>query len=172
MKDLIDMLVECGAVRFGDFTLTSGKKSPYYVDIKMASTRPDVLKRMAGEMAPLVKGQFLAGMELGAVPLMVAVALETGKPYVIIRKGDRSHGTAKQIEGSLPGGAEVTLIEDVVTTGGSSVKSVGVLQGAGASVIQLIAVVDREEGGVDSIGPMDIEFIPLVRASQLLKRKG
>lgn len=171
MTDLLDMLVECGAVKFGDFTLTSGKKSSYYVDIKLASTRPEILREIASRMSKMVEGDMIAGMELGAVPLAVAVALETNKPYVILRKGERTHGTGKRIEGVLPEGARVTVVEDVVTSGGSSVKSISILREAGARVDQLIVVVDRGEGGREAIEPMGVRFRPLVDASALLSRK-
>ena len=81
--------------------LTSGAISNYYIDIKKASTNPMVLKRIAEEMSKYTGGyDVLAGMELGAVPIVVALSLETNIPYVIIRKEKRQHGTAKQIEGS------------------------------------------------------------------------
>ena len=165
------MLVDCGAVKFGDFTLTSGRKSSYYVDIKLASTKPDILKVIASQMAGLVKGDYIAGMELGAVPLAVAVSLETQKPYVILRKGERTHGTGKQIEGALPEGAVVTLVEDVVTSGGSSVKSIQILQEAGAVVEKVITAVDRGEGGKEAIEPLGVPLHALVEAGDLLARK-
>ena len=84
-------LIECEALKFGDFTLTSGKKSSYYVNMKLASTNPDILKLISIEFAKLIPNgtDFIAGMELGAVPLAVALSLETGLPYTMIRKGER-----------------------------------------------------------------------------------
>ncbi|SVE19702.1 uncharacterized protein METZ01_LOCUS472556, partial [marine metagenome] len=93
LKDLKQELVDCGAVKFGDFTLTSGEKSNYYVDLKLASTEPSVLKMISSEFAKLLPENvdFIAGMELGAVPLAAALSLETGIPYSMIRKSDRKH---------------------------------------------------------------------------------
>ena len=83
-------LIECKALQFGDFTLTSGKKSNYYVNMKLASTNPEVLKLIAVEFSKLIPSdtEFISGMELGAIPLAVALSLETGLPYTMIRKGE------------------------------------------------------------------------------------
>ncbi len=163
------MLEECGAVRYGDFTLTSGKKSKYYVDIKMASTRPEILKVIAEEMANYVDEDKIAGMELGAVPLATALALETDKPFLMIRKKTKSHGTSSRIEGDIKEGDTVVVVEDVVTTGGSSVETVQVLRKAGALVDKVIVVVDREEGAEKNLAAEDVELISLVDASDLLR---
>ena len=87
-------LIDCEALKFGDFTLTSGKKSNYYVNMKLASTNPEILKLISSDFASLIPEDtdFISGMELGAVPLAVALSIETGLPYTMIRKGERKHG--------------------------------------------------------------------------------
>jgi len=171
MSELPSLLMECGAVQFGDFVLTSGRKSRYYVDVKKASTRPEILERIAGEMAALVGNEErLAGMELGAVPIVVALALQTGMPYLILRKGRREHGTGKMIEGEFIPGERVLIIEDVATTGGSIVRSAEILRGAGLIVERALVVVDREEGAVEALRREGIELRPLVRVSELRQR--
>lgn len=162
------MLEECGAVRYGDFTLTSGKKSKYYVDIKKASTKPDVLRAIAREMAVFADGDRIAGMELGAVPLAAALSLEIDLPFVMVRKGQRTHGTGSRLEGDLEPGDRVIIVEDVATTGGSSVETVKVLREAGAVVEKVLVVVDREEGALENLREMEIELIALVKARDLL----
>ncbi len=162
------MLEECGAVRYGDFTLTSGKKSKYYVDIKKASTRPDVLRAIAREMAVFADGDRVAGMELGAVPLAAALSLEIDLPFVMVRKKPRTHGTGSRLEGDLEPGDRVIIVEDVATTGGSSVETVKVLREAGAVVEKVLVVVDREEGALENLREMEIELIALVKARDLL----
>jgi orotate phosphoribosyltransferase len=167
---LKESLIECGAIKFGKFILTSGKESSYYVDIKQASTNPKVLKEIAMEMSKLISGEkidLLAGMELGAVPLAVALSLETKIPYVIIRKEKPSHGTGKQLVGNVEPGQNVLVVEDVATTGGSVVKALDVLREEGLSVEKVLVVVDREEGALDSLKDRNVELIPLVRASDL-----
>ena len=166
---MIDDLKECGALRFGDFTLTSGKKSKYYVDIKKASSRPDILKKITQEFRS--KGMEctkVAGVELGAVALIVAYSLETGNPFVIIRKGGREHGTKRKIEGEILPGEKVLLLEDVVTSGGSVIQAIDIIEEAGGEVVAVLSVVDREEGGTSKVNER-AKFIPLVRARELLE---
>ena len=163
-------LEECGAVKYGEFTLTSGKKSSYYVDIKLASTNPDVLKTIAERMSAHVDGDKIAGMELGAVPLATAVSLETGLPFLMIRKEKKGHGTGSRIEGELEEGEKVVVVEDVTTTGGSSVETVNVLRDAGAIVEKVLVVVDREEGAEEALKEVDVELIPLVSAEELVDK--
>jgi orotate phosphoribosyltransferase len=172
-KDLlIQQLKECGAIKFGRFVLTSGALSDYYIDIKKASTEPKTLKLIAQEMSSYTKGyNLLAGMELGAVPLVVALALETGIPYVIIRKEKREHGTGKQVEGGDVKGKSVLVIEDVTTSGGSVVKSIQILRENNAEVEKVLVVVDRESGAREKLQKLEVEFIPLVTVSEILKNK-
>ena len=167
---LKDSLIECGAIKFGKFKLTSGKESSYYVDIKQASTNPTVLNEIAKEMnkvSSVDSFDLIAGMELGAVPLAVALALETKVPYVIIRKEKPSHGTGKQIVGNSEPGQNVLIVEDVATTGGSVVKAIDILRDEGLKVTKIIVVVDREEGAGELLKKYDVELLPLVKASEL-----
>ncbi len=165
------MLTECGAIKFGRFILTSGRESGYYIDIKAASTRPRVLRRIAEEMAPHVDGTRVAGMELGAVPIAAAVALRTDLPFCILRKKPREHGTGSQIEGEVRPGETVTVVEDVATTGGSIVQSVRLLRAAGAVVKRAIVVVDREEGAAEALKAENVELVALVKRSRLMQGK-
>jgi len=167
-------LKECGALIYGSFTLSSGKESAYYIDIKSASTDPGVLRLIAREMADLLRGERmecerLAGVVLGSVPLAVALSLETGIPYVMVRKGKRDHGTGREIEGPLRPGDRVVVVEDVVTSAQSLAEAVATLRAAGAVVEKVIAVVDREGGGRERLEKLGLEFFPLLTASQLLE---
>ena len=170
-KELIGLLKECGSIKFGHFILTSGATSEYYIDIKNAITNPRVLKKIVKKMAEYTKDyDFLAGMELGAVPLVVALSLETNIPYVIIRKEKRDHGTGKQIEGANVNGKKVLIIEDVTTSGGSILKSINVIRENKGIVNNVIAVVDRESGTKEKLKDVDVNFIPLLSVSDILKK--
>jgi len=160
-------LIDCKALRFGDFTLTSGKKSSYYVNMKMASTNPEILKLISAEFAKLIPDDtdFIAGMELGAVPLAVALSLESGMPYTMIRKGERKHGTGSRLEG--PSEGKAVLVDDVATTGGSNIESIEVLHAEGIEVSKILVVVDREEGAQEKLKSYDIPFESLISASEL-----
>ncbi|HEV2316722.1 MAG TPA: orotate phosphoribosyltransferase [Thermoplasmata archaeon] len=166
--DIRSLLLEAGAVRFGKFVLTSGQESDVYVDIKQVWTRPERLRVLAGRLGRWVEDEaLLAGMELGAVPLVVAVALETNRPYVVVRKPGRAHGTGRRYEGDVPRGAKTLVIEDVTTTGGSLVDTVEVLREAGAEVDRALTVVDREQGGRERLRTIGVELESLATLSQL-----
>ncbi|MBE6525702.1 MAG: orotate phosphoribosyltransferase [Candidatus Methanomethylophilaceae archaeon] len=173
MSKMSQALVDCGALQFGDFTLASGAKSSYYIDIKRASTDPKVLKLIAQLMAENLaesglKVDRIAGVVLGSVPLAAALSLETGIPYIMIRKEKKDHGTGKLIEGILNEGDNVLVVEDVITSAGSSITAIGTLREAGAKVENVYSVIDREAGGADNLKEIGIQLTPLVRASELL----
>jgi len=170
-KELIQLLEECGAIKFGRFVLTSGAVSDYYIDIKKASSKPKILKKIVQEMTDYAQGyDLIAGMELGAVPLIVALSLETDISYVIIRKEKRAHGTSKQIEGEDVKGKKVLIVEDVTTSGGSVVKSVQIIRENQGMVDEVLAVVDRESGTEEKLQKIDVNFIPLLSVSDILKK--
>ncbi len=169
-NDFIQLLKDCGAIQFGRFVLTSGAISDYYINIKKASTDPKTLQTIAQEMSNYTKGyDLLAGMELGAVPLVVALSLETNLPYVMIRKEKRGHGTSKQIEGCDVKNKKVLVIEDVTTSGGSVVKSIQILRENNAEVDKVLVVVDRESGAKEKLQKSNVTFIPLLSVSEIIK---
>ncbi len=165
-------LLDSGSVRFGQFTLASGQTSDVYVDVKRAWTVPARLHLLAEALADRVGiADRLAGMELGAVPLVVATALRTGHPFVVIRKASKEHGTRQRCEGEIRPGERLLLIEDVATTGGSSLESIAVLRGQGAIVDRALVVVDRESGAVDRLAAVGVRLEALVTLSSLRGRQ-
>ena len=153
----------------GDFILRSGRRSNRYFDKFLFETEPELLKRIGRHLAALIppETQRLAAPELGAVLLGGAVSMETGLPLVLVRKEPKGYGTAKQLEGRFAAGERVTVIEDVVTTGGDSLRSVEALGNAGLEVIHLVVVLDRGEGGEDNIRGAGIPYSPLFRIDDL-----
>ena len=147
----------------GDFVLSSGRRSRFYVDKYLFSTEPGLLKDLArGLAASLPEGTAkLAGVELGAVPLVAATALETGLPYVIVRKGTKDYGAnaGRAIEGRLGPGERVVLVEDVVTTGTQVLRAAEVLEGEGTEVGGIVAVLDRREDRAPRLGPYPFEAL-------------
>ena len=168
---LIQLLKECEAIQFGRFVLTSGAISDYYIDIKKASTNPEILKQIAEAMTEYAEGyDLLAGMELGAVPLVVALSLETKIPYVIIRKEKREHGTSKQIEGGDVKNKKILVIEDVTTSGGSVVKTLNILRENQGKVDEVLVVIDRESGAEKKLQNLDANLIPLLSIKDILTK--
>lgn len=164
---LKEMLRDLNVVQTGEFVLASGRKSNYFVNIKRASTDPRVLREIAKAIAPHVQGRKIAGMALGAVPLAVAVALETGMPYVMVRKSAKDHGTGDQIEGDVAPGDAFVIVEDVATTGGSTLRVVDALRNKGGTVSTAIVVVDREEGAAELLSANGVELISIFKAKDL-----
>lgn len=166
--DIVRVLRDADAVRFGTFTLASGATSDVYVDVKRAWTDPGRLGVLAHALAVRVRdADRLAGMELGAVPLVVATALRTGLPYVVLRKTAKEHGTRQPFEGEIPNGARVVLVEDVTTTGGSTVRSVEIVRAAGGRVDRALVVVDRELGARERLAAVGVSLDALVTLSEL-----
>jgi orotate phosphoribosyltransferase len=151
------------AVLRGSFTLRSGRTSSFYVDKYRFQVRPDLLRRVAAAVAARVPAgtERLAGVELGAVPLVTAVSLHTGIPFVIVRKGAKDHGTANLVEGEELAGAAVTLVEDVFTTGGQALESAARVGEAGGRVVRIIAVLDRGEGGLERVRAAGFDAVAL-----------
>jgi orotate phosphoribosyltransferase len=158
------------AVLRGSFRLRSGAQSSYYIDKYLFTTQPNLLRRIAAELALLLPEgvQRLAGPVLGAVPLVTAVSLQTGVPSVIVRVDKpKEYGTARRFEGTLHAGERVVLVEDVVTTGGAALAALDVLREAGADVLGAVIVVDREEGGREAFAAAGVPLQALFTKSEL-----
>jgi orotate phosphoribosyltransferase len=165
---LADLLITYKAIEFGDFTLASGAKSPYYIDVKTAVTNPDLLSAVASSVAGSQEFDVVAGVAVGGVSLAVATALAAKKPYAIIRASEKSHGKKDVIIGHVAG-KRVLLIEDVTTSGGSALYGIDALRAAGATVDRVVTVVDREQGASAMLAGHGIRLMPLVTVSELLK---
>jgi len=165
--ELIKRLLEVGALKFGDFVLSSGKKSSVYVDIKLASTYPDVLEMIVRGFCGLLenlKFDKISCIELGGVPLAVALSLHLKKPYVIFRKEKKGYGLGGDRIGEVKEGERFVVVEDVVTTGKSALSTVRRVEEAGGIVVAVLAVVDREESEM-------VNLRSLIKLSELLEAK-
>ena len=176
MNNISEALEECGALQFGDFILASGAKGNYYIDIKKASTDPQVLYLISQLMAERMQIENLrpdriAGVVLGSVPIAAALSMATGIPYVMVRKEKKDHGTQKLIEGDLHPDERILVIEDVITTAGSSMAAIKTLRENGANVTDLMSVIDREGGGRENLAGMGVTLHSLVKGSEIVKGK-
>ncbi len=152
--DLLTMIAR-DAYKQGDFTLSSGLRSKHYVNCKPVTLSGKGLLLLGLQLLEHVEPDALAvgGLSLGADPLVSGVAItaaQLGRPLdaIIVRKEAKSHGTASSLEGPLPSlGSKITVLEDVITTGSSSLKAVSQIRGAGYLVDRVVSIVDRQEGG-------------------------
>tara|TARA_R100000995_G_C3461404_1_gene113357 strand:+ start:350 stop:877 length:528 start_codon:yes stop_codon:yes gene_type:complete len=173
-EELLELIKERG-YRKGDFTLSSGKKSEHYVNCKPIILTGRGLTLTSLLMLKEVQTNVVAGLTLGADPLVSGVSLVSALDgrminALIIRKEPKGYGTASQIEGPLPvKGSKITVLEDVVTTGGSSIKAVKVLRDEGYIVERVVSIVDRQEGGKDAMMDNDLELCSLFTIEDLKK---
>ncbi|MEX2254892.1 MAG: orotate phosphoribosyltransferase [Acidimicrobiia bacterium] len=153
----------------GTFTLRSGTVSHEYFDKYLFEAEPDLLRTIAEALAPLVPDgtEALAGLELGGVPLAVMLSQVTGLPTLFVRKEAKTYGTCRLAEGGELDGRRVTIVEDVVTSGGQVVISCGDLRERGAIVSCALCVIDRESGGPEALTEIGVELRPLYRMSEL-----
>jgi orotate phosphoribosyltransferase len=176
-KCLKDLLLE-RSVRLGDFTLSSGAKSSYYIDARQTTMTAEG-QRLTGKIAYTLIEEagwdvsHVGGLTLGADPVAYAIAHHsTGRGRTLdgftVRKEPKDHGTGQQIEGGLPTDARVVVVEDAVTTGGSAIRAIEVLRKYGASVAGVICLVDREEGGRSRLDELGVPLLAVFTGPELL----
>ena len=176
-EKLLDLFCHL-AYQEGDFVLSSGQRSSYYINGKQVTLHPQGALALARLLLPLLPEdtQAVAGLTLGADPIVSAVSVVSvyenrAIPALIIRKEAKGHGTMAYIEGpSLPPGAKVVVLEDVVTTGKSALKAVERLQAAGYTVDRVISLIDRLQGGGELYQSVGLQFVALFTIEDLQKR--
>ncbi len=168
VNTIADLLIRYKAIEFGEFSLASGKKSSYYIDVKTAGTNPDLLFAIASIIAQTHTFDVVAGVAVGGIPLAVATSMVTKKPYAIIRAAEKSHGKKEVIIGNVRD-ANVLLVEDVTTSGGSALYGINALRSAGAQANRVVTVVDREQGAEEMLRLQGVHLLPLVKVSEILQ---
>lgn len=169
---LLALALERGAIKYGDFTLSSGKRSRYYFDGRLLSLDPAGAELIARLLLPEVQAAAAAaigGTTLGADPIVAAAALASAHrpPPVsgfIVRKESKEHGMQQQIEGPLRPGCRVAIVDDVCTTGGSLFHAIAAAEAVGCQVALTAAVLDRREGGSEELRRRGYRFLSLLEA--------
>lgn len=153
VKEFATFLHQNGALKFGDFTLSSGKSSSYYVDLRLVSSFPHQFRKMVKNLQDLISEEIgfdnfdsLASVPTGGLVIASALAMETVKPLIYVRTKPKEHGTTKSIEGKIHQGMKVLMIDDVATTGGSMLNSIKILKEAGTVVTDAYVILNRLEG--------------------------
>lgn len=170
---LLKLALDSGAIKYGDFTLSSGKKSSYYFDGRLLSLDPEGAHLISQALLPILQeagAEAVGGTTLGADPIVAAVALAShldGTPVraFIVRKEGKAHGTRQTIEGPLSHGSRVAIVDDVCTTGGSLFHAIEAAEGSGCTVVKVLAILDRQEGGSEEIRGRGYDFASLLEAT-------
>ncbi|MCS7112957.1 MAG: orotate phosphoribosyltransferase [Nitrososphaerota archaeon] len=156
---LCNMLVRLGALQFGMFKLTSGKISPYYIDLRIVPSFPSVFKRICDLYVKLLEEEVgldsfdrIAGIPTAGIPFASIAAFLLDKPLLYVRKEERVHGRERRIEGVVKPGDKVVVLDDLITTGKSILSAVRVLRGEGVVVEDAVVLIDRMEGGSEKLG--------------------
>jgi orotate phosphoribosyltransferase len=183
-RDSLIGLIRELSYREGEFILSSGKKSSFYVDLKATTLHPRGAELIGLEAVRLIRSlglgvEAVGGLTLGADPIATAVSLAAWRegllwPAFIVRKEPKAHGTSRYIEGveNLKPGARVLVLEDVVTTGASGLRAVERLRDAGYQPVAALAVVDREEGGAHAFAQAGVPLHRLATLAEVLAPRG
>jgi uridine monophosphate synthetase len=153
-KILADRLLEAGCIKFGEFTLKSGLKSPIYIDLRRIITDPKLLQQIGAAYLPLLEKltfDRIAGLPYAAIPIATAISLAGDYPMIYPRKEVKKYGTKATIEGVYHAGETIVIIDDLATTGGSKFEAIEKLTGAGMVVKDVVVLVDRESGAKESL---------------------
>ena len=170
---LHQVALERGALKYGEFTLTSGKKSNYYFDGRLLSLAPEGAHIIARAMLPMLWEagvEAVGGLTLGADPIVAGIALASHLgggpiPGFIVRKEAKAHGTGQRIEGPLEPGCRVAIIDDVCSSGGSIFQAIAAAEAAGCTVVKVMAILDRHEGGSEELRRRGYDFVALLEVT-------
>jgi uridine monophosphate synthetase len=169
---LADELLSAGCIKFGEFTLKSGLKSPIYIDLRQIITYPKLLQQIAEAYLPILRPLSfvrLAGLPYAAIPIATAISLAGNYPMIYPRKEAKSYGTKAEIEGEYHAGETVVVIDDLATTGGSKFEAIEKLTGAGLVVKDVVVLVDRQSGAKESLAQAGYSMHAVLTISQLLE---
>ena len=171
LSALANGLLEAGCIKFGDFTLKSGLKSPIYIDLRQVISHPKLLADVAQAYLPLLSTlQFsrIAGLPYAAIPIATAISLAGNYPMIYPRKEVKIYGTKAEIEGEYHAGETVVVIDDLATTGGSKFEAIEKLTAVGLAVKNIVVLVDRQSGAKESLEQAGYSMHAVLTITQLL----
>lgn len=175
--EICRILNKIGAFEFGAFKLTSGKISPYYIDLRVVPSFPDAFQKICNFYVEFIKNKIdiknferVAGIPVAGIPFASVVAYNLKKPFIYVRKGARLHGRQRRIEGVLKPGDHVLLVDDLVTTGLSLKKAARAVMAEGGVVTDAVVLLDREEGGKERLEKDGVRLHSLIGVSEIAEK--
>jgi len=175
--ELCRILNKIGALKFGAFKLTSGKVSPYYVDLRIVPSFPDAFQRICDLYVKLIKSDIgvnnfdrIAGIPTAGIPFASLTAYHLKKPFLYIRPTERLHGRERRVEGILLPGNRVLLMDDLITSGGSLRRAAEAVRAEGGLVADVVVLLDREEGGKENLAKDDMKLHYLLTTSEAAEK--
>ena len=171
LASLADGLLSAGCIKFGEFTLKSGLKSPIYIDLRQIITYPSLLEQVGAAYLPLLKElkfDRLAGLPYAAIPIATAVSLQGNYPMIYPRKEVKAYGTKAEIEGEYHAGEIALVIDDLATTGGSKFEAIEKLTAVGLAVKDVVVLVDRQSGAKESLEQAGYSMHSVLTIKQML----
>ena len=172
MKQIGLMLVRNESIKFGDYTLTSGKKSPYYIDLRQTISSPITMDWISNSLARIILNEIgkdkvdkILGVPTAGVPFATMVSQKLALPLIYYRKARKEHGVRKKIEGSVERNDRVLIVDDLITTGESVIEAAAAVREQGAIANELVVLLDREQGGSERLRNAYVEPHILFRVS-------
>ena len=176
VKEFTTFLYKNDIIKFGDFTLASGKKSSYYIDLRLVASFPHIFRKMIKNLQKLVSEKTgldnfdsLVSVPTGGLVIGSALAIETVKPLIYVRDKPKDYGTTKSIEGKIFPGMKVVLIDDVITTGNSVINGIKQLKDAGLSISDVYVIIDRLEGASNALKLEEVNLYQLTDVLEITK---
>jgi orotate phosphoribosyltransferase len=172
--ELCRILNKIGALEFGVFKLTTGRASPYYIDLRIVPSFPDAFRRVSDSYLKLIRSEVgtesfdrIAGIPTAGIPFASFLAYQLKKPFLYTRPRTRLHGRERRVEGILMPGDRVLLIDDLITTGESLRRATEAIRTEGGIVSDAVVLLDREEGGKEKLAEYEVDLHSLLRASEV-----
>lgn len=174
--EIAKILHKIDALKFGVFKLSSGKASPYYVDLRVVPSFPDAFREICDFYGEYITNQVglenfdrIAGVPLAGIPFASQIAYNLRKPFLYVRKGFRHHGRQRRVEGILVSGDRVLLVDDLITTGLNLKKAADAIKAEGGVVTEVVALLDREEGGKFKLEKSGMKIHALLKMREVAK---
>ena len=172
--EICKILDRIGAFKFGAFRLTSGKMSPYYIDLRIVPSFPDAFREVCSVYADFIKNRVgarnferVAAIPVAGIPFAALIAYDLKKPFLYIRSGVRRHGRERRIEGVIAPGDRILLVDDLVTTGLSLQKAAKTIVSEGGLVTDAVVLLDRQEGGKDRLAKRGMRVHALLSITEI-----